>query len=98
MIRKLGENCNQTSVEDCLTECPELACSVRDLRLAVQETDIEDVAENTPEAIHKIHVDPSSGLLGFQKRNLGVAIGLSGSALKSFFKMIGKLYEKKVKF
>ncbi len=55
--------------------------------------DIEDVAENTPEAIHKIHVDPSSGLLGFQKRNLGVAIGLSGSALKSFFKMIGKLYD-----
>jgi len=42
---KLGENCNQISVEDCLTECPELACSVRDLRLAVQETDIEDVVE-----------------------------------------------------
>ena len=55
--------------------------------------DIEEVAENTPEAIHKIHVDPAAGLLGFQKRNLGVSLGLSGNALKSFFKMIGKLYD-----
>ena len=55
--------------------------------------DIEDVAHNTPEKIHRIHVDPSTGLLGFQKRNLGMALGLSGSALKSFFGMIGKLYD-----
>ena len=55
--------------------------------------DIEEVAEHTPEAIHKIWVDPAAGLLGFQKRNLGVALGLSGAALKSFFGMIGKLYD-----
>ena len=30
--------------------------------------DIEDVAHNTPELIHKINVDPNSGLLGFQKK------------------------------
>tara|TARA_Y100000746_G_scaffold73877_1_gene61953 strand:+ start:215 stop:1528 length:1314 start_codon:yes stop_codon:yes gene_type:complete len=55
--------------------------------------DIEEVAENTPEKIHKINVDPNSGLLGFQKRDLGMALGLSGAALKSFFKMIGSMYD-----
>ena len=55
--------------------------------------DIEDVAHNTPEKIHKINVDPNAGLLGFQKRDLGMALGLSGSSLKSFFKMLGKMYD-----
>ena len=55
--------------------------------------DIEEVAENTPEKIHKINVDPNSGLLGFQKRDLGMALGLSGASLKSFFKMIGSMYD-----
>jgi len=55
--------------------------------------DIEDVAHNTPEKIHKINVDPNAGLLGFQKRDLGVALGLSGNSLKSFFKMLGKMYD-----
>jgi succinyl-CoA synthetase beta subunit len=55
--------------------------------------DIEHVAEHTPDKIHKINIDPNSGLLGFQKRDLGMALGLSGAALKSFFKMLGKLYD-----
>ena len=55
--------------------------------------DIEDVAHNTPEKIHKINVDPNAGLLGFQKRDLGMALGLSGKSLKSFFKMLGKMYD-----
>lgn len=55
--------------------------------------DIEEVAHHSPEKIHKINVDPNSGLLGFQKRDLGMALGLSGSALKSFFKMLGKMYD-----
>ncbi|HIF45515.1 MAG TPA: ADP-forming succinate--CoA ligase subunit beta [Candidatus Poseidoniales archaeon] len=55
--------------------------------------DIEDVAHNTPELIHKINVDPNAGLLGFQKRDLGMALGLSGAALKSFFKALGSMYD-----
>ncbi len=55
--------------------------------------DIEHVAEHTPEKIHKINIDPNAGLLGFQKRDLGMALGLSGASLKSFFKMLGKLYD-----
>ena len=44
---------------------------------------IEEVAEENPEALHRIHVDPSAGLLGFQKRNLGQALGLTGAALNT---------------
>lgn len=55
--------------------------------------DIEEVAKNTPEALHKVWVDPAAGLLGFQKRNLGMDLGLSGAALKSFFGLLGKLYD-----
>lgn len=54
--------------------------------------DIEEVAESNPEAIHKIWIDPNSGLLPFQSRNLGTALGLEGGALKSFTKMLSKLH------
>lgn len=55
--------------------------------------DIEEVAASTPELIHKVHVDANVGLLGFQKRDLGMALDLSGVALKSFIRTIGALYE-----
>ena len=54
--------------------------------------DIEDVAHNTPELIHKISIDPNAGLMGFQNRDLGSALGLQGKALKSFMKMLAKMY------
>ncbi|DAC29469.1 MAG TPA: ADP-forming succinate--CoA ligase subunit beta [Candidatus Poseidoniales archaeon] len=54
---------------------------------------IEDVAHETPELIHKIIIDPNSGLMGFQNRDLGIALGLSGTALKSFMKMLSSMYQ-----
>ncbi len=54
--------------------------------------DIEHVAETTPEKIHKITVDPNSGLLGYQKRDLGLALGLQGTSLKSFMKSLTSMY------
>ena len=54
--------------------------------------DIEEVAESTPEAIHKIWVDSSTGLLESQKNELGTALGLLGAALEDFLSMIGSLY------
>jgi len=54
--------------------------------------DIEDVAHNTPELIHKISIDPNAGLMNFQNRDLGIALGLNGKALKSFMKMLAKMY------
>ena len=55
--------------------------------------DIEEVAEETPEAIHKIWVNPSTGLLDSQKEDLGISLDLSGAALEDFVDMIGCLYD-----
>ena len=54
--------------------------------------DIETVADNTPELIHKEYVDPSLGLQGFQTRKIAFNLGLSGLALKNMSKFIGSLY------
>ena len=54
--------------------------------------DIEEVAEETPELLHKVNVDPNAGLMGYQIRDLGLALGLSGAAHKSFGKMLRSLY------
>jgi len=43
-------------------------------------TDIEEVAEHTPEKIVRETVDPAVGLTGFQARRLAFALGLSGDA------------------
>ena len=50
--------------------------------------DIEEVAENTPEAIFKIHVDPSEGLLPDQAKGLADSLGLTGAAIDSFVENI----------
>ena len=55
--------------------------------------DIEEVAEQTPELLHKINVDPNVGLMGYQIRDLGRALGLSGASHKSFARMLRSLYE-----
>ena len=54
--------------------------------------DIEEVAEETPELLHKLNIDPNAGLLGYQIRDLGLALGLQGAAHKSFGKMLKALY------
>jgi len=53
--------------------------------------DIEEVAENTPEAIHKEWVDPRKGLQEYQKDSLADSLGLTGLAHDSFVEMIEKL-------
>ena len=55
--------------------------------------DIEEVAEKTPEAIHKAWVDPLNGLGDEQKAALADSLGLTGSAHGSFVEMIGQLAE-----
>ena len=40
--------------------------------------DIEQVAAQTPELIHKVHLDPGIGLAAFQARRLAYAVGLRG--------------------
>ncbi len=57
--------------------------------------DIEEVAEKHPEKIHNITIDPSSGLLDFEARNLAFNLGMTGkTALKAadFFKKLYQVY------
>ena len=54
--------------------------------------DIEDVAENTPEKIHKEYIEPGLGLQGFQARKIAFNLGLSGKALKEMVKFVSALY------
>ncbi len=54
--------------------------------------DIEAVAEETPELVHKEYIDAQLGLLGFQARKIAFNLGLSGKAFKEMTKFITKLY------
>ncbi len=55
--------------------------------------DIEEVAENTPEKLHKTFIDPELGMQGFQAREIAFNLGLSGLAFKNMTKFISKLYQ-----
>lgn len=54
--------------------------------------EIEKVAEETPEKIIKVWVDPSVGLLSYQARELAFGLGLEGNVNKNFIKFITNLY------
>ena len=53
---------------------------------------IEDVAHDTPELIHRELVHPSGGLLPFQARKIAFNLGLSGDAFKNMVKFVTNLY------
>mgnify|MGYP000477341966 CR=1 FL=1 len=55
--------------------------------------DIEQVAEDTPELVHKEYVDPHLGLLPFQTRKIAFNLGLEGQAFKEMTKFIANLYK-----
>lgn len=54
--------------------------------------EIEEVAKNTPEKIHKEIIDPALGVLPFQARKVAFALGLSGDAFKNCVKFVAALY------
>lgn len=55
--------------------------------------DIEAVAENTPHLIFKEEVDPKTGLLPFQARQVAFNLGLEGKAFKQMVKFVSALYK-----
>ncbi len=55
--------------------------------------DIETVAEETPELIHRIAVDPLLGLADFQARQLAFALGLEGKSVFQAVKFMKGLYQ-----
>ncbi len=54
--------------------------------------DIEKVAEETPERIRTMYIHPAAGLQGYQVRELGFFLGLSGAQIKEFGKILAGLY------
>ncbi len=54
--------------------------------------EIEKVAHDTPEKIHKIVVDPAYGLADFQVRELIFKLGFTGNEAKNAGKLIRNLY------
>ena len=55
--------------------------------------DIEEVAAKTPERIAKVYVEPGVGIVPFQARQLGFAIGLDGAQVNKFVKLTSALYQ-----
>lgn len=55
--------------------------------------DIEKVAEETPDLLHKEFVHPTVGLQDFQARKVAFNLGLSGTAFKNMVKFIKSLYK-----
>lgn len=59
--------------------------------------DIEEVAEKTPELIHKVVIDPAVGMQPFQARQLAFAIGMKDKTVNAAVKTFLKLYDVFVK-
>ena len=63
------------SIDNSLGKVVILACSSGGM-------DIEEIAEERPEEIQKVHVDPSCGFQGFQARTIAFALGLNSKLVK----------------
>lgn len=55
--------------------------------------DIEEVADKTPHLIFHEEVDPATGLLAFQARQIAFNLGLSGQAFKEMVRFVSSLYK-----
>jgi succinyl-CoA synthetase beta subunit len=55
--------------------------------------EIEKVAEETPERIFKVHIDPALGLQPFQARQLAFALGLKGDQVGKAVKLMTSVYQ-----
>src|SRR5882724_2577263 len=55
--------------------------------------DIEEVAAKTPERIAKVYIEPGVGVVPFEARQLGFAIGLDGKQVNKFVAVVSSLYE-----
>src|SRR5437764_4182461 len=50
--------------------------------------DIEEVAASTPEKIARVYIEPGGGIVPFEARQLGFAIGLEGQQINKFVKVV----------
>lgn len=55
--------------------------------------DIEAVAEATPEKILSVHIDPTVGVMPYQCREVGFALGLKANAFKQLGQLMNRFYQ-----
>jgi succinyl-CoA synthetase beta subunit len=55
--------------------------------------EIEEVAAHHPEQIHRVGVDPASGIFPFHARRLAYALGLKGKQIGAFGKFAASVYK-----
>lgn len=55
--------------------------------------DIEEVAEQSPEKILTVHIDPTVGVMPYQCREVGFALGLTSTAFKQIGQLMQKFYQ-----
>lgn len=55
--------------------------------------DIEEVANETPEKIFKVSVDPLVGLMPYQAREVAFKLGLEGKQINQFVKLMSGAYQ-----
>lgn len=59
--------------------------------------DIEQVSAEHPDALLRLYINPTVGLMGYQARRLGFALGLSDTALKQFPALLRGVYDAFIK-
>jgi succinyl-CoA synthetase beta subunit len=55
--------------------------------------DIEEVAATSPEKIVRVHIEPGVGIVPFEARRIGFALGLDGPQVSKFVTLATGLYE-----
>ena len=95
-----GQSVNRLYIEQGIDIATELYLSVlldrgtsRNIVMASTEggTEIEVVAEETPDRILKEEIDPAFGLLPFQARHIAYSLGLQGDAFKNGVRFLDAL-------
>jgi len=96
-----GQPVNQLLIEETLQIARELYLSITVDRgaervgivaSAAGGMEIEEVAKSEPEKILKEWVDPVTGLMDFQGRNLAFGLGLAGEQIGAFVRLVKTLY------
>lgn len=97
-----GQKVRRVYIEDGCDIAQELYCSILLDRATSRVTfmvsteggvDIEDVAEKTPEKIHKVTIDPATGMQPFHARQLAFRLGLKKEVIKDAVKFFQSLYD-----
>ena len=96
----MRQNVARPSAEDHLAQ-PALRIGTLDQHVGARRgrlgqeggTEIEEVAEENPDAILKAHIDASTGLGDWQCRQLAFKLGLSGAAFKDACRLFKGLYK-----